>query len=195
MFPSHDQTEVERYLSVIGGNKIVFVEDVDKLFKNKERDLAVDNILNSLDSVDTKKGNTLYIFTTNDIQVMERAMLRPGRIDSIVEMELPNPSVMRKILNHYTKGEATLAVDTFMESLPVGQRYSPAILKEICVRAMFNVKREQRNVLTAEDLMLSLDSLKYQIDLLYSERPVKTQEKVFYESMQELVKGGVREIL
>jgi hypothetical protein len=187
---AHDFVTATEYFSVLKGKKIVFVEDIDKLFKDRERDSTVDDILNSLDSVDNKSNSVMYIFTTNELEVIERAMLRPGRIDSVLGLELPNKEAMFHILSRYTDGN-TLAVSDFLETLKAGESYSPAFLREMCQRAKYILKQENKKMLTGQDLVLSLETLKPQIALVNADRKVIPEEQKLYQNLMTVINRGV----
>lgn len=172
-----DLAYLSRYVGGNMGRCVIFVEDIDKLF-SEDRDSAMDDLINSLDSVDNKKQDTLTIFTTNELEVIDRAVLRPGRIDSIIELELPNKQVMTEILLRYTNGN-TSAVYALIESLREGERYSPAVLREVAMRAYYHnlsLNKSQEEI-TGQDLIDALHSLKPQVNLVNKAKPKDEVQK------------------
>ena len=61
-------------------------------FQNQRRlyydPISLSEVLNKMDGV-ANVENVIYIFTTNHIENLDRALIRPGRIDKIVEIGLP----------------------------------------------------------------------------------------------------------
>lgn len=59
-------------------------EDTEKKFEKREKGLA--GLLNSLDGINAP-SNTVYVFTTNHIDKLDPALIRPGRIDLKIEVK------------------------------------------------------------------------------------------------------------
>jgi len=65
---------------------ILLLEDIDALFEQREggelysRDLSFSGFLNALDGVRSQEGQILFM-TTNHIEKLDPALLRPGRTD------------------------------------------------------------------------------------------------------------------
>lgn len=58
-------------------------DDTDKKMEKREKGLAA--LLNSLDGINAP-SNTIYVFTTNHIDKLDPALIRPGRIDLKIEV-------------------------------------------------------------------------------------------------------------
>lgn len=57
-----------------------FYDDENDEFKSKERKVGLASILNTLDGL-ASPTNVIYIFTTNHIEKLDPALIRPGRCD------------------------------------------------------------------------------------------------------------------
>lgn len=79
---------------------IALIEDLDKVFEGSKNvsngDLTLDCLLNVIDGVSRANGLFL-VMTTNRIDVLDAALKRPGRADSILEMGPPDEDGLRKI--------------------------------------------------------------------------------------------------
>ena len=92
---------------------VVLLEDVDAVHSTKSRDVAVEeeeeeewqgrvgkvslsSLLNVLDGVASHEGRVL-IMTTNHIEKLDAALVRPGRVDKRVEFRLANEDVMAQL--------------------------------------------------------------------------------------------------
>jgi len=64
---------------------VVWIEDIDVLFAGKSRE-EVSKLLDALDSVQNKGAEVLCGFTTNFADVLEKGVLRPGRIDAVIHI-------------------------------------------------------------------------------------------------------------
>jgi len=83
-----------KFTSEIRYKSIALIEDIDCLFIAKSRDKETENndksenlsiLLNILDGINSNNG-TIYILTTNYIDKIDKALIRPGRIDIHIEM-------------------------------------------------------------------------------------------------------------
>lgn len=88
---------------------IVVFEEIDNIFNGRERvntshnktDLTFDTLLTAVDGVDMKTNSSiLYFFTTNHIDRIDPALLRPGRIDKVIHFSLPSKEVLQGIADN-----------------------------------------------------------------------------------------------
>lgn len=66
-------------------------------------ELSLEYILNVLDGI-VELHDSLVFFTTNDIESIDPALKRVGRIDKIIKMDYINRTILEEILNHYYDG-------------------------------------------------------------------------------------------
>jgi hypothetical protein len=84
-------------------NTALLIEDIDCLFdgrssKGKENSqFTFSNLINLLDGVMYKVGLITFI-TTNHPEMMDKALLRQGRIDTVVEMNYPRKREVRSMM-------------------------------------------------------------------------------------------------
>lgn len=58
-------------------------------FRSYQDDTSLSEILNKLDGL-TNLENVIYVFTTNHIENLDPALVRPGRIDKLIHVDLPD---------------------------------------------------------------------------------------------------------
>lgn len=112
---------------------VIFCEDVDRV-TDGERSVEMDDILNILDGIDTKNANIITVVTTNDLQSINPAMLRPGRLDAVIDVTPPDAKAVEKLLRLY--GGASIAEGTDLTK--VGELLAgniPAVIAEVVKRA------------------------------------------------------------
>lgn len=112
---------------------VIFAEDIDRAIGH-ERTTDVDKILNSFDGVDSKHSEIITVLTTNHLQNISQALLRPGRCDVLVEMKRPDKQAAQKLVTHY--GGTTIASDAV--NAEVGNAtagFLPAEIRETVERA------------------------------------------------------------
>jgi mitochondrial chaperone BCS1 len=84
-------------LNYVPKNAIVVLEDVDCIFKEREpteqmrgfNTLSFSGLLNAIDGIGSQEGRILFM-TTNHLEKLNQALIRPGRIDLKVNFGLAN---------------------------------------------------------------------------------------------------------
>lgn len=61
---------------------------------------SLSEVLNTIDGV-ANAENVIYIFTTNHIDKLDPALLRPGRIDKIIKVDKPNRDCYDQFMNYH----------------------------------------------------------------------------------------------
>lgn len=112
---------------------VVFCEDIDRAL-NGERTVEMDDILNIIDGIDTKTCNIITILTTNHIEAINPTMLRPGRLDAIIEVKAPDAKAVQKLLRAY--GGSAIRPETNLDKAgDVLNGQIPATIAEVIKRA------------------------------------------------------------
>lgn len=120
---------------------VVFCEDIDRSV-NGERSVEMDDILNILDGIDTKHSNIITVLTTNDLESINPAMLRPGRLDAVINVTPPDALAVEKLIRLY--GGDAIAADTDLSA--AGRELAgniPAVIAEVVKRAKLSQLRLQ----------------------------------------------------
>ncbi len=105
----HDNDEEER-------DTLLVIEDMDCIFvARKSNDenrnqVTFSGILNALDGV-TTGGNQIVIMTTNHIENLDPALIRPGRVDHILRFDYATKEQIKEIFTVYTKNDPVIAGD------------------------------------------------------------------------------------
>jgi transitional endoplasmic reticulum ATPase len=174
---------------------VIFCEDIDRAMEgnNAERTEAIDDILNIIDGIDTKSSNIITVLTTNSLETITPAMLRPGRLDAVIDVLPPDAAAAEKLVRLY----AGDAVDIDADLSEVGQKLDgviPAVIAEVVKRAKLAQLRLQEpgtlvTKLSAQALLDASESMKSQLDLLYREE-VKDETTI-----DSLVKGAIESVI
>lgn len=93
---------------------IVFIDEIDAVGSKRDDDhnshrMSINQLLVEMDGFNPNQG-IVVIGATNLSEILDPALIRPGRFDRKVVMELPDPRARRDILDHYLKNK-TLASD------------------------------------------------------------------------------------
>lgn len=101
------------------GPSVLFCEDIDQVAGGEDRTSDLNDILNTLDGVDTKGMEVISIFTTNHPDKLNSAFMRAGRVDSFIYMGHPDEKSAIRFLKLYARnqsGESLLANDIDLEA-------------------------------------------------------------------------------
>ncbi len=112
---------------------VIFCEDIDRAVTG-ERSVEMDDILNILDGIDSKNSKIITVLTTNHLDKINPAMLRPGRLDAVINVTAPDAVAVEKLLKYY--GGATLDADIDLKAASAVLAGSiPAVIAEVIKRA------------------------------------------------------------
>jgi chaperone BCS1 len=103
-----------------GDKSKVFVGLPKVMGKEKSNDSSISAVLNALDGL-TPSNNNIFIFTTNHIENLDPALIRPGRIDLKLEITHPNKETINMFLNKYYKKELPSYINEVKDDLSFGE--------------------------------------------------------------------------
>jgi len=135
---------------------VVFAEDVDSVMQGEQRTDEMNEILNTVDGIELKGKEVLVVLTTNHADRINPAMVRPGRIDALIEMVPPDSVAAQKLLKVYGKGLMNPDADfSKVGAILAGQR--PAMIAETVQRSKLSAVtrmavNETELVILPEDL-------------------------------------------
>lgn len=112
---------------------VLFAEDIDRVLTGN-RSLSMDDMLNTLDGVDTKGAEIITVFTTNHIENINPAVLRMGRLDTLVHVSPPDAKAAERLVRLYARGLLEEGADLEkIGNVLAGQ--IPAFIREVTERA------------------------------------------------------------
>lgn len=145
---------------------IVFVEDIDEMTSG-ERGTEINDLLNTIDGIQTKGQGLTLIMTTNHKEKINQAFRRPGRIDVVLNFDLPNKDTIAKMYQKFLGG-AELNYESLAGMTPEVQG---AVVKEIANRALLSVA--EGDTLAEKHVEMSIELTKMQIDFMKEPAVVK----------------------
>ena len=150
---------------------IIFIDEIDAIGTkrthgtqgaDREVQRTLMQLLSELDGFESR-GNVGIIAATNRPDILDNALIRPGRFDRAIEVPLPNKIGRQKILEIHTqkmKIDENIDCDSISE---LTEGFSGADLKAICTEAgMFAIRSERKQVIS-KDFMDAIDKLINQI--------------------------------
>lgn len=146
---------------------IVFVDELDAVGRqrfaglggsNDEREQTLNQMLVEMDGFETNQ-EVIVMAATNRPDVLDPALLRPGRFDRQVVVGLPDKTGREAVLNIHTRG-LPLASDVDTSSLARGTTgFSGADLANLVNEAALTAARRNRKEITAPDFEEALDKI------------------------------------
>lgn len=153
---------------------IVAAEDIDRADEDGARSDQMNAILNTIDGASFKDTEIIVILTTNHVEKITRAMLRPGRLDAVIPVRPPDAKAVERLVKLYAG--ATLAPEEDLST--VGQKLAgniPAVVREVVERsklsAITRVGSTGSFALTAPDLDAAADGMLEHLELLKESTP------------------------
>ena len=144
---------------------IVFVDEIDAVGRHRgaglggghdEREQTLNQILVEMDGFDTST-NVIVIAATNRPDILDPALLRPGRFDRRVVLDLPDINGRVAILNVHIKGKP-LAEDVNLEAIArETPGFSGADLSNLVNEAAILAARRQKKEVSADEFHESVD--------------------------------------
>lgn len=174
---------------------VVWFEDVDTAAGVDEigNSLGVSKVLDILDGASNKGAEILACFTTNHVNKLQKGVLRPGRLDSIIHVGHLDEAGFRRLV------EITLPAGDLDPNIDYDavhrafKGYLPAFAVEAVRRAMrFQIARtdgKPRKV-TTDDLVAAANDLRRQLELMDAAKETRT-----VPSFEASFKGVLAEVL
>ena len=147
---------------------IIFIDEVDAIgqrragsgavVSNDEREQTLNQLLAEMDGFEPSAG-IVVLAATNRPEILDPALLRPGRFDRQVTIPLPNASERAAILAVHCRGKK-LAADVNLDAIARGTPgFSGADLANLTNEAAIFAVREGREVISAADFDAARDRI------------------------------------
>lgn len=143
---------------------IVFIDEIDAIGKsrdskyggNDEREQTLNQLLSEMDGFDTSKG-IFILAATNRPEVLDKALLRPGRLDRRIIVDKPDLKGRVDILKVHSKN---VKMDETVDLEEIGLATSGAVgsdLANMINEAAINAVKAGRNAISQSDLFESVE--------------------------------------
>ncbi|MFH5805096.1 ATP-dependent zinc metalloprotease FtsH [Alienimonas sp. DA493] len=138
---------------------IIFVDEIDAVGRERgsglggghdEREQTLNQILGEMDGFSPSEA-VIVIAATNRPDVLDPALLRPGRFDRHIQVDKPNKAGRVGILKVHTK-KVPLAAEVDLDDIAAGTiGFSGAELKNLVNEAALHATRAERKAVTMDD--------------------------------------------
>ncbi|UFX83459.1 ATP-dependent zinc metalloprotease FtsH [Candidatus Absconditicoccus praedator] len=159
---------------------IIFIDEIDTIGKRRgsgqtgghqEQEQTLNQILTEMDGFN-KDTNVIVLAATNRPDMLDKALLRPGRFDRKVYVGTPTLEERIDILKVHT-GDKKLSKSVDLET--IARRTSGFVgadLENLANEAAIKVARERRKILTNEDFEYALEKV-----IMGPEKKIKTMKE------------------
>ncbi|MDD1701851.1 MAG: proteasome-activating nucleotidase [Methanoregula sp.] len=153
---------------------IIFIDEIDAVGASRteantsgdrEVQRTLMQLLAGMDGFENR-GDVKIIGATNRIDILDRALLRPGRFDRIIEIPLPDEDGRFSILKVHTRG---LTMDDSVDLKSIAgltEGKNGADIRAVCMEAGMFAIRNERPSITQNDFLAAIE--KVRLDLNHS---------------------------
>lgn len=173
---------------------VIFCEDIDGMVAEDRSD-DVNEVLNLIDGVDTKNLNMIVVLTTNFVERINKALLRPGRLDAVINVTPPDAKAVERLIRVY--GGNMIKPETDLTA--VGEKLKgtiPAVVVEVVKRAKLSQLSLQKpgsvvNTLSAEALLDAANTIDEQRRLLEDQAEEITPSDILHGALTNMVRSAL----
>ena len=147
---------------------IIFIDEIDAIGRargknaisnaNDERESTLNQLLTEMDGFSTNAG-VIIMAATNRADILDRALLRAGRFDRQIAVELPNLNERRGIFGVHVrklKLGPDVDLDFFAKQTP---GFSGADIANVCNEAALIAARNNKKQIEKEDFLAAVDRI------------------------------------
>ncbi|WP_297088518.1 ATP-dependent zinc metalloprotease FtsH [uncultured Draconibacterium sp.] len=147
---------------------IVFIDEIDAIGRargrnpnmgsNDERENTLNQLLTEMDGFDTNSG-VIILAATNRADILDRALMRAGRFDRQIHVELPDLNERGEIFNVHLrplKLSEEVKVDFLAKQTP---GFSGADIANVCNEAALIAARKNKDAVTKQDFLDAVDRI------------------------------------
>ncbi|MBI1267436.1 MAG: ATP-dependent zinc metalloprotease FtsH [Cryomorphaceae bacterium] len=147
---------------------IIFIDEIDaigrargknaNLGSNDERENTLNQLLTEMDGFGTNSG-VIIIAATNRADILDKALMRAGRFDRQIYVDMPDLNERKAILEVHLrpiKADASIDVDFLAKQTP---GFSGADIANICNEAALIAARQNKEVVSKQDFLDAVDRI------------------------------------
>ena len=146
---------------------LIFIDEIDAVGKQRgtglggghdEKEQTLNQLLNELDGFNPNKG-IIVIAATNRVDILDKALLRPGRFDRHVYIPLPDISSREAILEVHAKKMKLADKSNLKDLAKITQGFSGADLANLLNEAALKAVKDKKKEVTKDHLNYARDKI------------------------------------
>ena len=147
---------------------IVFIDEIDAVGRargknvgwssNDERENTLNQLLTEMDGFGTNSG-VIVLAATNRADILDKALMRAGRFDRQIHVDLPEIGERKEIFQVHMRGlkiAPDFDLDLMAKHTP---GFSGADIANLCNEAALSAARQGKDIITTQDFMDSVDRI------------------------------------
>ncbi|XP_046734056.1 paraplegin isoform X2 [Diprion similis] len=149
---------------------IIYIDEIDAIGKKRasgmsasgsgssEADQTLNQLLVEMDGMASKEG-VIMLASTNRADVLDKALLRPGRFDRHILIDLPTLDEREQIFKHHLKGiKLELGPEAYSKRLAhLTPGFSGADIANVCNEAALHAARFKKKIVSSADVEYAVD--------------------------------------
>lgn len=176
---------------------IVQFEDIDTLAKGGS-DEDISRLLDVLDGISNKTSGVVALFTTNHVETLQKGVMRPGRIDSIIHIGELDRIGVEKLIKSVVSSSVLGDIDYDVVYAEV-KDFLPAFVKEALDRTVrYSVSRNggsTKFTIETEDIVNAAMGLRTQLKLMNNANEGSTDAPTIDSLIVNAVNSGTRGVV
>ena len=151
---------------------IIFIDELDAVGAkrmdvgttgDREVQRTLMQLLGELDGF-TPRGEVSIMAASNRPDILDEALLRPGRFDRIIKIPLPEEDARMKIIKIHTSKMSVAKGINYKDIIAETEGLSGADLRALCVEAGMNAIKSRRNQITNKNFTDALEKIKNRLN-------------------------------
>ena len=147
---------------------IIFIDEIDAVGRarsrnammggNDERESTLNQLLTEMDGFGTNSG-VIIMAATNRADILDKALLRAGRFDRQIHVDLPDLNERKAVFKVHLKPikvDSSLDIDLLARQTP---GFSGADIANVCNEAALIAARHGKQAVTKEDFLAAVDRI------------------------------------
>ena len=147
---------------------IIFIDEIDAIGRargknpamggNDERENTLNQLLTEMDGFGTNSG-VIILAATNRVDILDKALLRAGRFDRQIHVDLPDLNERKEVFSVHLKPlklDKSVDIDLLARQTP---GFSGADIANVCNEAALIAARHDKKKVTKEDFLAAVDRI------------------------------------
>jgi cell division protease FtsH len=179
------------------GACIVFIDEIEVIGRGRtfsfmgageETNSTQNQLLVEMDGLDSKESNVIVIAATNaDENILDKALLRPGRFDRKISITLPNLKERKSLFEFYLKS-VKVSSDVKIDRLAKKSVYkSPADIENMIKEAALIATRKKKEQIDMKDLSEAMDRIDLGMETNLDMTPRELEMTAYHEAGHAVV--------